>query len=159
MARKNNVKTIVTDLTKDFLSDTDTELYNVEFKKEGRDWYLRVFIEKKMDAEEKYIGTSECEKVSRYLSEKLDELDAIEQNYYLEVSSPGMDRELIFDKDFERFKGDTVDINLYQAIDGSKEISGELVGLISDEIVIMVLDKEITLPRDKVAKINLAVVF
>ncbi|MBK5253288.1 MAG: ribosome maturation factor RimP [Peptostreptococcaceae bacterium] len=159
MARKNNVKTIVTDLTNDFLSDTDTELYNVEFKKEGRDWYLKVFIEKKMDAEEKYIGTTDCENVSRYLSEKLDELDVIEQNYYLELSSPGMDRELIFDKDFERFKGENVEVKLYQAIDGSKEISGELVGLRNDEVVIMVLDKEIILPRDKVAKINLAIAF
>jgi ribosome maturation factor RimP len=112
-----------------------------------------------MDAEEKYIGTSDCESVSRYLSEKLDELDAIEQNYYLELSSPGMDRELIFDKDFERFKGNAVEVKLYQAIDGSKEISGELVGLRNNEVVIMVLDKEVILPRDKVAKINLAIAF
>ncbi|MBR1993470.1 MAG: ribosome maturation factor RimP, partial [Firmicutes bacterium] len=71
----------------DFLAAEGYELYNIEFVKEGKDWFLRVYVD--MASGEGYIGTEDCEKVSRFLSEKLDEEDPIEQNYYLEVSSPG----------------------------------------------------------------------
>ena len=134
-------------------------MYKVEFKKEGKDWYLRVFIEKREDADEKYVGTEDCEKVSRYLSQILDELDLIEQNYYLEVSSPGMDRELIYDKDFKRFKGEIVEIKLYKAINNRKEFTGELIGLKNENILIKAEDGDLELPRDMVAKINLAIIF
>ena len=75
-----------------FLEESGLELYNVEFVKEGRDWFLRVYIDKLSPSEEEYVSTDDCEKVSRFLSDQLDRLDLIEQNYYLEVSSPGMDR-------------------------------------------------------------------
>ena len=81
----------------EFLSQNKLELYNVEFVKEGKDRFLRVYIDKAQDAEDEYVDTDDCELVSRYLSEKLDEEDPIEDNYYLEVSSPGLERTLFRD--------------------------------------------------------------
>ena len=151
------VKDMVAAELEGFLSENGYELYNVEFVKEGRDWFLRVYID--FPDPDEYVGTEDCEKVSRYLSQVLDEKDPIEQNYYLEVSSPGMDRALIRDIDFERYAGRQVEISLYSALDGQKKLEGTLVGLEGDEIVIKNDAKEWRLPREKVAKTKLAVIF
>ena len=151
------VKDMVASELEGFLSDNGYELYNVEFVKEGRDWFLRVYID--FPDPDEYVGTEDCEKVSRYLSQVLDEKDPIEQNYYLEVSSPGMDRALIRDIDFERYAGRQVEVSLYSALDGQKKLEGTLVGLEGDEIVIQNDAKEWRLPKDKVAKTKLAVIF
>ena len=91
---KKKIKDIVAEELEDFLKENGYELYNVEFVKEGKDWFLRVYIDKVPAAdapeEENYISTDDCETISRYLSERLDETDPIPQNYYLEVSSPGL---------------------------------------------------------------------
>ena len=106
------------------------------------------------------MTSDDCEKISRWLSDRLDEEDPIKQNYVLEVSSPGLDRPLISDKDFARFKGSRIEIKLYEAMDGKKQLEGELTAY-KDGIVTIKDDKgtEITLPKEKAAKINLAVVF
>lgn len=122
---KKKITDVVTELAGDFLAENGYELYNTEFVKEGRDWFLRVYIDKVPEAQD-YISTEDCEKVSRFLSEKLDESDPIEQNYYLEVSSPGMDRPLITPEHYERYVGHEVEIKLYKAIDGVKNINGIL---------------------------------
>ena len=100
MAKKKITDT-VEELLADFLEREGYELYDCEFVKEGRDWFLRVYVDR--TAEGEYIGTEDCEKVSRFLSEKLDEADPIEQNYYLEVSSPGMDRKLMKREHYARY--------------------------------------------------------
>ena len=106
------------------------------------------------------MGTDDCEAISRYLSEKLDEADPIKQNYYLEVSSPGMDRPLISDRDFERFMGSMVEVKLYKALDGSKFYTGMLTGYENGAVTIKdEKGKEITLQKNDAAKINLAVIF
>ena len=144
----------------EFEHSADYEIHRIEFVKEAGDWYLRVFVDK-LEAEGYGImSTDDCELISRYLSDKLDEEDPISQNYVLEVSSPGMDRPLITDRDFTRFAGEQIEIKLYEALDGSKLLPGTLVGRTNG--VITVKDpkgKEISLPEDKIAKINLAVVF
>ncbi|MEA4987461.1 MAG: ribosome maturation factor RimP, partial [Anaerovorax sp.] len=143
-----------------FLEKNNYELFNVEFLKEGRDWFLRVFIEKCVNGQYENIGTDDCEAVSRFLSERLDELDPIEQNYYLEVSSPGMDRPLLTEKDYERFKNSLVDVSLYEAVDGQKFITAKLVGLQNDKLILSdEFDNQMELPLDKIAKTKLAVVF
>ena len=88
-------------------------------------------------------------------------MDPIEQNYYLEVSSPGLDRELIKEKDFIRFCGRLVDISLYKAIDGKKAYQGTLKGLTDDNKIVITDEKgeEIEFPREQVAKARLAVIF
>ena len=157
---KVKVTDLVEEIAAPFLDEIGLELYHTEFLKEGRDWFLRVYIDKKEGQEEEYVSTDDCEKVSRFLSDELDRIDPIEQNYYLEVSSPGLDRELLRDRDFVRFAGRLVDLSLYKAVNGKKAYQGVLVGLTDDQIVIKdETDAELRFDRAQVAKTRLAVVF
>ena len=159
MAKKKIKETIV-EITEEFLTNEGLELYNVEFVKEGKDWFLRVYIDKLSDNTEEYVSTDECEKVSRFLSDELDRLDPIEQNYYLEVSSPGMDRQLVEPKHYAKYAGKLVEVKLYKGVDGKKVYEGILVGLIDDKVVIKDEEgNELAFAVDQVAKTNLAVVF
>ena len=99
----------------------NVEIYDVEFKKEGKDWILSVYL-----FSEEGITIENCEAVSRALSDELDRTDPIEQGYYLEVSSPGLDRVLKRDRHFESAIGEKIDIKLFEAIDGEKTMSGIL---------------------------------
>lgn len=158
---KKKITEIIEDLLDSFLKENGYELYNSEFVKEGRDWFLRVYVDKAQEGkEETYISTDDCEKISRFLSEKLDETDPIPQNYYLEVSSPGMDRALLTEAHYRRFTGRAVEIKLYRPVEGRKQIDGILEGL--EEGVVIVTDEEgrqWQLPLDQIAKTKLAVVF
>ena len=157
---KEHIKELVSKYLKGFLDENDLELYNSEFKKEGKDWYLRVYIDKKNAEKDEYVGTDDCEKVSRFLSECLDKDDPIPQNYTLEVSSPGIDRQLFQVRDYERFTGDMVDVKLYKSIDGKKEFQGILKGISDNKIEIEVTENECySLDLEEVAKTSLAVVF
>ena len=157
---KVKVTDLVEEIAAPFLEENGLELYHTEFLKEGRDWFLRVYIDKKEGQEEEYVSTDDCEKVSRYLSAELDRIDPIEQNYYLEVSSPGMDRALLKDSDFTRYAGRLVDLRLYRAADGRKDYQGILKGLEDGQIVIEDgTGKECRFDRTQVAKTSLAVVF
>lgn len=156
---KVQIKEIVNDILTPFLAENGLELYNVEFVKEGRDWFVRVYIDKVWENEEAFVSLEDCEAVSRFLSAKLDEIDPIEQNYYLEVSSPGLDRALIHDRDYQKYKGRTVETSLYQGIDGKKNYEGALVGM--EDGCLVIIDAEnkiIKLPADLVAKTKLKVV-
>ncbi len=106
----NKIVSLVEDLTADYLEENDLMLWDCQFVKEGRDWFLRVFVDR-TDGE--YVSTDDCEKVSQFLSEAMDERDPIEQNYYLEVSSPGMDRELIKPEHFKACLGQEVEVKTY----------------------------------------------
>lgn len=131
------------------------ETVDVEYVKEAGQFYLRVVVDK-----EGGISLNECEEVSRELSPKLDENDFIEENYYLEVSSPGIDRALKRDKEFVKYKGRDVEIKLYKAIDGVKQFEGELVGLDEENnIVVIINNEEMKFNRKDVAIIRLAIKF
>ncbi|MDR2355879.1 MAG: ribosome maturation factor RimP [Clostridiales Family XIII bacterium] len=158
-------KKTVTELTKEILADFLTEngyaLYNAEFVKEGKDRYLRVYVDRAAsDIDAPGIGTDDCERISRFLSDRLDELDPIAQNYYLEVSSPGLDRALLCDADFARFAGRPVEIGLYRAFEGKKKLEGVLVGL-ADGIISIDTDRgeRLTLPKSEAAVTRLKVIF
>ena len=156
---KKKIKELIEEISAGFIEENGLELYNVEFIKEGRDWFLRVYIDK-ISAEEEYVSTDDCEKVSRFLSEELDRLDPIEQNYYLEVSSPGMDRQLLTQRHYDKYAGRLVEVKLYKAVEGSKNFEGILAGLIDGHVIIKdEKDKEWMFPLDQVAKTSLAVVF
>lgn len=153
MQAKNIVK-LVEELSLPILEENGLELVDVEFVKEGPQWYLRLYIDK-----DGGIGINECEIVSRSLDEKLDE-DVTDQPYILEVSSPGIDRVLKRDTEFIKYKDRDVEVKLYKAIDGSKEFEGKLVGLVDDNIVIT--DEggnELSFTRKEVATCRLAVKF
>ncbi len=157
---KKRITEMVEEVSKEFLEESGLELYHSEFVKEGRDWFLRIYIDKAEGDAQTYVSTDDCETVSRFLSEKLDEMDPISQNYYLEVSSPGMDRTLYKEKDFAKFCGHQVEVNLYKGVDGKKMYSGILVGLIDNQVVIKdEKDNELKFPAEQVSKTCLAVVF
>ena len=152
---QKKITEVTEELIRDFLDERKLSLWACEFVKEGPDYFLRVYIDK----EEGYVGTQECEEVSRFLSDKLDEQDLIEREYYLEVSSPGMDRELITQEHFDRYVGSEIEIKLYKAIDKKKQLVGTLVSLNDGIVKITVDGKDMELPRDQIAKANLAVIF
>lgn len=151
----------ITELTeeylKDFLEENGLELWDIKYVKEGQDKFLRVYIDKKEKGQ--YIGTEDCEKTSRFLNEKLDQEDPVEESYYLEVSSPGMDRELSKPEHFEKSTGEIIDIKLYKAIDGQKKFSGKLLGIEDNRINLETDEGEKSFDRDQVAKASLAVIF
>ena len=128
------------------------ELVDVEYVKEGSNWYLRAYIDKPGG-----ITVDDCEAVSRRLSDLLDEKDFIEEAYILEVSSPGLGRPLKKDKDFARSIGEEVEIRTYKAIDHEKEFTGVLKSFDKDTIVIELEDNEImNFARDNIALVRLA---
>ncbi|PRR80251.1 Ribosome maturation factor RimP [Clostridium liquoris] len=130
------------------------ELYHLEFVKESGENYLRVYIDN-----EAGVKLDDCEKVSRAVSEMLDEVDPIEKSYYLEVSSPGIERELHNDKHFERYLNSYVTIKLSSIFNGSRKYEGKLIGFDSACIKIEDAGKEIDIPREKLHKVKLKVEF
>ncbi|MGL4790862.1 MAG: ribosome maturation factor RimP, partial [Anaerotignaceae bacterium] len=98
------------------ITENNFELVDVEFIKEGQNWYLRIYVDK-----DGGISIDDCELVSKAFEKIVDEKDPIEQAYILEVSSPGIDRPLKKEADFVKFKGELVDIKLYKAINKQKE--------------------------------------
>ncbi len=137
------------------LQEKNFECVDVEFVKEGPNWYLRIFIDK-----EGGITIDDCEWVSRSLEKELDKTDPITQPYILEVSSPGLDRPLKKEEDFKRYQGELVDVKLYKAVNKQKEFQGKLIGLQDDQIVIEDEKGEIcSFPRDQVSIVRLAVIW
>ncbi len=127
---------VVLDMAKGVAEKSGCFIYDVEYVKEGGNYYLRVYADK-----EGGINIDECEVISREISAMLDESDPIKQNYFLEVSSPGIERKLRQPEHFEMYKGETVDVGLYKAINGSKILSGTLLGL-EDEMVSLEIENE-----------------
>ena len=156
---KEDIQARVTALLEEYTEGRELEIYNVVYKKEGPEWVLRVFLDKPMGAESEYVSIDECEEATRYLSDKLDELDLIDRSYNLEVSSPGLDRELIHETDYVRFAGREVEVRTYQQIEGSKNFEGTLVGKEDNIVIIEAAGKRLEIPAEKISKINLAVVF
>ncbi len=154
---KTKVVDVVKEILRDFLEVNGYMLFNIEYQKEGKDWILRVYI----DNEEESISIEDCEKVSIFLGKELDERDIIDKKYMLEVSSPGIDRPLLKDSDYEKYKGRIVDVFLYKALNGEKIITGELGGLIDDEILVKdeKTNEELKISRELISKVKLAVIF
>ena len=120
-------------------------LWDVRFVKEGADWFLRVYI----DREDTPVSIDDCVNVSRRLSTRLDEVDPIPQSYCLEVSSPGVERELTRPEHFSRFEGYPVILRLYHARDGVKEFVGLLDGFDENGQLLLQDEEENTLAFDR----------
>lgn len=112
----------VAGLIKEPIEALGLELWDVKFLKEGASWYLRVFIDS-----ENGIGIDECTEVSHLIDPIIDEADPINIGYYLEVCSPGLERELCEPKHFERFIGYNVKVKLIRPRDNKREFSGKLL--------------------------------
>ncbi|MBM7868377.1 ribosome maturation factor RimP [Heliobacterium gestii] len=126
------------------------ELADVEWVKEGGSWYLRIFIDK-----EAGIEMDDCQEVSRRIDEILDREDPVAHGYSLEVSSPGIDRPLKSDRDYERFRGQTIRITTFAPVNNAKEHIGELVGKNEASIIITKNDEEQAIPLPQVSSVRL----
>ena len=122
---------------------------DVEYIKEGANWILRVYIDK-----DGGINIEDCQIVSEELGKKLDEVDPIERAYHLEVSSPGYDRPLKTKRDFEKYKGEEVEVLLYSPVNGKKTFEGKLIEKFNNSIIIEEEGKRIEFENDKVAKVK-----
>ena len=153
--KKGEIEKYCESLVTPIIKDNNFELVDVEYVKEGSDYYLRVFADK-----EGGINIDDCVLISRALEEKLDAEDKIEEAYILEVSSPGLTRPLKKDKDFKRSIGKLVEVKLYRAINGVKEISGYLESYSENEISLVDenSDETIVLKRCDISIIRLAFV-
>lgn len=129
-------------------------LWDVEYVKEAGEWFLRVYIDK-----EGGVSINDCEAVSRPLSDALDETDPIEGSYTLEVSSAGADRVLKKPEHFAAFLGSEVDVKLYRAREGRKELTGVLKGYDNGDVTVELPGGDATLEKKDVAQVRLHVSF
>ncbi len=156
MAKKSIVN-ITEEIFSNLQSDFELyELVDVQYVKEGANWYLRLFVDK-----EGGLTLDDCTKISRAVNQELDRIDPIDKAYILEVSSPGIERPLKKDADFIRFAGEKVEIKLYAAIDGKKKIEAELNGFDNGKVIITPLGQteKIELSRDNIAQAKLLFTF
>ena len=153
MYKAAEISAMVEQVISPICSDIGIEIVDVEFKKEGGNHFLRIFIDK-----DGGINLGDCQQVSECLGALLDDRDPIELPYYLEVSSPGLDRQLKRDKDFIRFSGRIVDVRLHAAFAGKKKFRGVLVGKESDFLKLALEGEEISMPFELVSVCRLAVI-
>ena len=139
------------ELVTPIIDENNFELVDVEYVKEGADYYLRVYADK-----EGGINIDDCVLISRALEAKLDEEDFIDTAYILEVSSPGLGRPLKKEKDFKRSIGKDVDIKLYKALDGVKEFTGVLKSYDEETVDIDIEDDIKSFNRKDIAMIRLS---
>lgn len=151
MSRHEDYEKRTEELLMPLMEENSFELVDVEYVKEAGTWYLRAYIDK-----EGGINIDDCELVSRALSDKLDELDFIEEAYILEVSSPGLGRPLKKDKDLKRSLGEEVEVRTYRAIEKQKEFTGVLKSFDEESITIEIEEKEMSFARKDIALIRLA---
>lgn len=129
-------------------------VYECEYKKEGGDYYLRLFIDK-----DGGVTIEDCENVSRKVNEQLDAIDPIKEAYIFEVSSPGLDRKLTRSWHFEKALGKDVDIKLFAPIEGSKSLTGTLIGFDNGLLTLKIGEKTVEIDKSKASSIRLAFTF
>ncbi|ANA83133.1 hypothetical protein PVOR_22524 [Paenibacillus vortex V453] len=150
----SKIKTTVEEMVQPYLNEHGFELVDVEYVKEGSNWFLRVFVDK-----DGGIDIDDCGLISEYLSQKLDENDPIPTAYFLEVSSPGAERPLKKKEDVAKSVGKNVFVTVYEPINGLKEFEGKLESFDNEELVIQTVKKQYVIPYAKVASARLAIIF
>jgi len=148
--KKNVLIEKIEELVKPVISELLYELYYVEYIKENGEFYLRIYIDKKDDR----ISLDDCVAVSRRVSEILDTEDPIEDAYYLEVSSPGLNRGLYKEEHFKNFIGREVLVKLTSSINGTKSVKGILKDVLENSIVVEA-ETEVEILKDKIKFANL----
>jgi ribosome maturation factor RimP len=132
------------------VQELNYELYHIEYIKENGEYYLRIYIDS-----DKGITLEDCEKVSRPISDMLDVKDPISDSYYLEVSSPGINRCLYNDNHLDKYEGYSVEVKLSKSLEGMKVLEGILKGHNDSEISLNINNEEKIIPREKIKSINL----
>lgn len=153
--KKNDIESLAFKIVEPVVDELKMELIDVEYIKEGPNMYLRIYIDK-----DGGVSLDDCQSVSQKVSEELDEKDPISENYFLEISSPGIDRPLKNDKDLARSIGKDIEMSLYKSVDGQKKLTGKLLNYNDDNIFIEYENSmQASIERSVISKINLAVNF
>jgi ribosome maturation factor RimP len=140
----------INQLVRPVAEELNYEIYHIEFVRENGEDYLRIYIDKDGGG----ITLSDCEAVSRRVSSIMDEVDPIKNPYFLEVSSPGLNRGLFTENHYNRQIGKEIQVKLNKALDGKKNIKGILKEVNEDSLVLE-SDNLITVPKDKIKSANL----
>lgn len=152
MTKRESIETRAEKLLTPIVEGLGFELVDVEYVKEGSNWYLRGYIDK-----EGGITIDECVDVSRLFNEKLDQEDFIEDSYIMEISSPGLGRPLKKEKDYARSMGKELEIRTYRAVNRQKEFYGILTAYDADTVTITLEDESTMIfQKNDLALIRLA---
>ena len=136
MAKGGNTVAVVRELAKPIAEELGLEIWDVRFLKEGSQWYLRIFIDK-----EGGVSIDDCVDFTHAINKPLDEADPIEQAYCLEVSSPGIERELVRDEHFQKSIGKKIMLKTIRPVDGEREFKGILEAFDGTAVTVKVNDE------------------
>lgn len=142
----NSIESKVEKRLKPIIENLNYELYDVQYVKEGKDYYLRIIIDK-----DGIIDIDDCENVNNAITDILDEEDYIKEQYYLEVSSPGLERVLRKKEHFLKQIGNEISVKLFKAIDKEKELIGVLKEYNDNEIILVMDNKNINIDLKNIA--------
>ena len=143
------IETNIIKIIEPIINNLGYEVYDVIYEKEGKDNYLRIFIDK-----DELITIEDCEKVNNSITDILDEKDFIKSQYFLEVSSPGLERQIRTDKHLRMFKNKKIEVHLFKSIEKQKIIIGILKDYDEEKIVLQIDKKEVSIDRDNISKMK-----
>lgn len=146
---KGSTAEVVREIVQPYARELGLRIWDVTFTKEGASWYLRIYIDK-----DGGITIEDCAAMSRAVDEPLDQADPIDQAYFLEVCSPGIERELRRDEHFTAYLGRRVKVCLIRAVDGVREFSGTLTGCRGGELTVETDHGPLTFYKKDAAHIN-----
>lgn len=135
MAKGGNTVKTVWEIVEPYAAELGLRIWDVRFLKEGTAWYLRIFIDK-----DGGVSIDDCVDLTHAINDPLDEADPIEQAYFLEVSSPGVERDLVRDEHFAQFTGEKIKVKMIRPVDGKREFSGILENYENGNITIRLAD-------------------
>lgn len=141
----------VFEMAKPIIEDRQCYIYDVEYSKEGKSRCLRIFADKRDGG----ISLDDCEAVNRCLGAALDKEDPIKENYILEVSSPGIERQLRQPWHFEEYTGEMVEIGFYKAVNGAKQLLGKLKSFENGEMTVEVDGADMSIMQSDTAYVKL----
>ncbi|MBE6775657.1 MAG: ribosome maturation factor RimP [Ruminococcaceae bacterium] len=136
MAKGKNTVALVWEMAEPLAKELGLSIWDVRFLKEGADWYLRIFIDKQGG-----VSIDDCVDMTHAINKPLDESDPIEQAYFLEVSSPGVERDLVRDEHFTAYVGEKIKVKMIRPVEGKREFSGILEDYNDGNITIRMSDE------------------
>ncbi len=151
---KGSVTESIAELVTPIINENRLELVDVEYKKEGKNWFLRLFIDK-----EGGVTVEDCTRVSRQIEDLIEVEEAVPSSYVLEVSSPGLNRPLKREKDFLRFKGKLAHVTTYTPIHQQKNFKGTIRDFQKDVLILDIDSQRLEIPKDQIAKARLEIEF
>ncbi len=149
MGTKKNITQFCEELAEPVAEELGYVIWDTEYVKEGGRYILRYTIDR-----DGGVGIDDCERFHRAIDPLLDEADPIEESYTLEVSSPGLERELKYEWHYECCVGDTVEVHLYKPVEGSKLFVGTLLPL-DENVNVEISGKKYSFPKNTVSKVNI----